>query len=101
MSANQNYKPIGGISQYIAQPDEPREYEDMYQAGLKLPSRQRAMMAQMYYQRVHLRQLGLRLAATCEYHILQQVFGQVADIIVEQYEELGFGEDPADDQTNA
>lgn len=61
-------------------------YQDMFEAGLKLPERQRAMLAQHYYQRVHLRILGLRLAATCKFHILKQVFGESADIILEQAE---------------
>lgn len=59
-------------------------YQEMFEAGLELPERQRAMLAQHYYQRVHLRILGLRLAATCEFHILKQVFGEGAEIILQQ-----------------
>lgn len=61
-------------------------YQDMYVAGLALPQRQRAMLAQHYYQRVHLRILGLRLAASCDFHVLKQVFGESADIILQQAE---------------
>lgn len=61
-------------------------YQDMFEAGLKLPERQRAMLAQHYYQRVHLRILGLRLAASCQFHILKQVFGESAEIIMQQAE---------------
>lgn len=74
------------ISKFLNPEAEEDSYIDMYNAALELEPFQRAMMAQYYYQRVHLRELGLRISATCEFHILQRVFGSGAEIIYEQSE---------------
>lgn len=77
------------ISEYLSKGKNTNSYEAMYLAGMRLPTKQRALIAQMYYQRVHLRELGIKLAATCEYHILRSVFGSSAtDLIIEQSEHL-------------
>ena len=88
MSYNHAPEMVNTTSNNIITKKNDRQYEDMYQAGLKLPQRQRVRISQYYYQRVHLRNLGLRLASTCDYHILRQVFGEVTDIVIEQAEEL-------------
>lgn len=74
------------ISKFLNPEAQEDSYVDMYDAALRLEPFQRAMMAQYYYQRVHLRELGLRISATCEFHILQRVFGSAAEIIYEQSE---------------
>lgn len=74
------------ISKFLNPEAQVDSYVEMYDAALQLEPFQRAMMAQYYYQRVHLRELGLRISATCEFHILQRVFGSAAEIIYEQSE---------------
>ncbi len=74
------------ISKFLNPETQEDSYVEMYDAALQLEPFQRAMMAQYYYQRVHLRELGLRISATCEFHILQRVFGSAAEIIYEQSE---------------
>ena len=74
------------ISKFLNPETQDDSYIEMYDAALLLEPFQRAMMAQYYYQRVHLRELGLRISATCEFHVLQRVFGSAAEIIYEQSE---------------
>ena len=57
---------------------------DALSIAASLPDNQRANLAQFCYQRVHLRELGLRIAATCDFHTLQHAFGRGADVIYEQ-----------------
>lgn len=72
------------ISVFVSKEDTSFKHFHMYEAGLKLPQYARALLAQHYYQRVHLRELGLRLLATCDTHILKQIFGSAADTLQEQ-----------------
>lgn len=74
------------ISKFLSPEAHEDSYVAMYDAALQLEPFQRAMMAQYYYQRVHLRELGLRISATCEFHVLQRVFGNAAETIYEQSE---------------
>lgn len=76
------------IAKFVSPEEATPQYDDMYNAGLKLPQRARAMIAQHYYQRVHLRDLGLRLIATCDLHIVQQVFGSAAEVLLQQAEQF-------------
>lgn len=75
------------ISKFLSSVEQEDEYAEMYDAALLLDPLQRAMIAQYYYQRVHLRKLGLRVAATCQFHILQRVFGAAAEVIADQSEQ--------------
>ncbi len=52
--------------------------------GAKLPAIQRAQIAKFCYQRVHMRELGLRLANMCDRHTLRLVFGSGVDAIYKQ-----------------
>jgi hypothetical protein len=72
------------ISKFVSSEKNEDSYNDMYEAGMLLPTQQRARMAQYYYQRVHLRNLGLRLIATCEFHIIKQLFGAAGEVIYNQ-----------------
>lgn len=76
------------IAKFVSPEETKPQYDHMYDAGLKLPQRARAMIAQHYYQRVHLRDLGLRLIATCDIHIIQQVFGSAAEVLLQQSEQF-------------
>ncbi|MEW7006308.1 MULTISPECIES: hypothetical protein [unclassified Lentilitoribacter] len=76
------------IAKFVSPEETTFKYDHMYDAGLKLPQRARAMIAQHYYQRVHLRELGLRLIATCDLHIVQQVFGSASDVLLQQAEQF-------------
>lgn len=76
------------IAKFVSPEETTPKYDHMYDAGLKLPQRARAMIAQHYYQRVHLRELGLRLIATCDVHIIQQVFGSAAEVLLQQAEQF-------------
>lgn len=49
-----------------------------------LPEMQRARMAQFCYTKVHMRELGLLIAQTCEMNSLRVVFGSGADVIFKQ-----------------
>ena len=50
----------------------------------KLPEPSRARIAMFCYHKVHLRELGLRLAATCELNALKSCFGTSAVAVKEQ-----------------
>lgn len=76
------------IAKFVSPEEVSPQYDHMYDAGLQLPQRARAMIAQHYYQRVHLRNLGLRLIATCDLHIVQQVFGSAAEVLLQQAEQF-------------
>ncbi|MEM9280121.1 MAG: hypothetical protein AAGA76_16285 [Pseudomonadota bacterium] len=52
--------------------------------GKSLPEMQRARIAQFCYNRVHMRELGLRLASTCGIVALKHAFGRAADVVYEQ-----------------
>lgn len=49
--------------------------EDKLDEVLKLPEIQRARIAQFCYSRVHMREMGLRIAHTCELQALRVAFG--------------------------
>ena len=53
-------------------------------AARKLPELQRAKLAKFCYERVHMHELGLRIAATCDFHILRTSFGTAARIVYQQ-----------------
>ena len=52
--------------------------------GESLPELQRARVAQFCYNRVHMRELGLRLASTCSMVSLKSAFGRAADVVYKQ-----------------
>lgn len=52
--------------------------------GETLPELQRARVAQFCYNRVHMRELGLRLASTCSLHTLRAAFGRAGDVVFKQ-----------------
>ena len=52
--------------------------------GESLPEMQRARVAQFCYNRVHMRELGLRLASTCSMVSLRNAFGRAADVVYKQ-----------------
>lgn len=49
--------------------------EDRLEEVLKLPEIQRARIAQFCYSRVHMREMGLRIAHTCGLQALRVAFG--------------------------
>ncbi len=55
-----------------------------FEIGQKLPAANRAQIAKFCYQRVHMWELGLRLAGTCDLATLAMAFGQGAETIFEQ-----------------
>ena len=57
---------------------------DAVEIGEALPEMQRARIAQFCYNRVHMRELGLRLASTCGIVSLRNAFGRAADVVFEQ-----------------
>ena len=57
---------------------------DAVAIGETLPEMQRARIAQFCYNRVHMRELGLRLASTCSMVSLKNAFGRAADVVYEQ-----------------
>jgi len=57
---------------------------DASAVGAGLPEAQRARIAQFCYTRVHMRELGLRLAATCSMIALRNAFGRAADVVYKQ-----------------
>lgn len=59
-------------------------FEDRMEEILKLPELQRARIAQFCYARVHMREMGLRIANTCELPMLKIAFGAGAHVVFEQ-----------------
>ncbi|MEM7214566.1 MAG: hypothetical protein AAF423_03410 [Pseudomonadota bacterium] len=57
---------------------------DAIAIGESLPEMQRARIAQFCYNRVHMRELGLRLASSCSLVTLKHAFGRAADVVYEQ-----------------
>ncbi len=62
------------LSQLLAGP------ANAVEIGEKLPEMQRARIAQFCYNRVHMRELGLRLASTCSLVSLRNAFGRAAHV---------------------
>jgi hypothetical protein len=58
--------------------------EEKLQSVSKLPEINRARLAEFCYRRVHLRELGLRIAATCRLQTLQFAFGANAALVMKQ-----------------
>lgn len=62
-----------------------------------VPERTRASLAVFLYGRVHTRELGVRIAATCEAALLMQIGGTLGEVIYAQsrtgYERPTYGED--------
>lgn len=57
---------------------------DAVEIGMSLPEMQRARIAQFCYGRVHMRELGLRLASTCELMTLKAAFGRAGEVVFKQ-----------------
>ena len=57
---------------------------DAVEIGKKLPELQRARIAQFCYGRVHMRELGLRLASTCDLMTLKATFGRGGEVVFKQ-----------------
>lgn len=57
---------------------------DAVAIGEGLPEMQRARIAQFCYNRVHMRELGLRLAASCSLMSLKAAFGRAGEIVFKQ-----------------
>lgn len=53
-----------------------------------LPEERRAELARFCYNKTHLLELSLRIAATCEYAALDKVFGRIAPQVFEQSREV-------------
>lgn len=58
--------------------------KDALNVASKLTALQRAKVAQFCYARVHMRKMGLHIAATCELPELLEVFGAGAKTILKQ-----------------
>ena len=58
--------------------------KDAMEVAAQLSGNQRARIAQFCYARVHMRKLGLNIAATCDLIELQEVFGAGAQTIFNQ-----------------
>src|SRR5680860_203748 len=58
--------------------------KDALEVASQLSANQRARIAQFCYSKVHMRKLGLNIAATCNLIELQEVFGAGARTIFEQ-----------------
>jgi hypothetical protein len=62
-----------------------------------IPQRTRAHLAVFLYGRMHTRELGVRVAATCEAALLMQIAGTLGEVIYAQsrtgYERPAYGED--------
>ena len=62
-----------------------------------IPERTRASLAVFLYGRMHTRELGVRVATTCEAALLMQVAGTLGEVIYAQsragYEQPTYGED--------
>lgn len=57
---------------------------DAVEIGTRLPAIQRARIAQFCYGRVHMRELGLRLASTCDLMTLKAAFGRGGEVVFKQ-----------------
>lgn len=57
---------------------------DAIEIGESLPELQRARIAQFCYHRVHMRELGLRLASTCSLMSLKAAFGRAGEVVFKQ-----------------
>ncbi|GEM_PF-1825501 len=57
---------------------------DAVEIGSQLPAIQRARIAQFCYGRVHMRELGLRLASTCDLMTLKAAFGRGGEVVFKQ-----------------
>ena len=57
---------------------------DAAEIAQELPETQRAQIAQFCYQRVHMRELGLRIASTCNLMTLRSAFGRAGDVVYAQ-----------------
>ncbi|MEL7428375.1 MAG: hypothetical protein AAFN43_00110 [Pseudomonadota bacterium] len=57
---------------------------DAVAIGEQLPEMQRARIAQFCYNRVHMRELGLRLASTCGLMALKAAFGRAGEVVFTQ-----------------
>ena len=62
-----------------------------------IPQRTRALLAVFLYGRMHTRELGVRVAATCEAALLMQIAGTLGEVIYAQshdgYVRPSYGED--------
>lgn len=58
--------------------------KDVMAIGESLPEMQRARIAQFCYNKVHMRELGLRLASTCGLMSLKAAFGRAGDVVFQQ-----------------
>lgn len=54
------------------------------EVGKSLPEIQRARIAQFCYNKVHMRELGLRLASTCDLMSLKAAFGRGGEVVYKQ-----------------
>lgn len=59
-------------------------FDDRMEEVLKLPELQRARVAQFCYSRVHMREMGLRIANTCQLPMLKIAFGAGAKVVYDQ-----------------
>ena len=57
---------------------------DAVEVGKRLPELQRARVAQFCYNRVHMRELGLKLASTCDLMSLKAAFGRGGEVVFKQ-----------------
>lgn len=57
---------------------------DAVEIATQLPAIQRARIAQFCYGRVHMRELGLRLASTCDLMTLKAAFGRGGEVVFQQ-----------------
>jgi hypothetical protein len=57
---------------------------DAVEIGEQLPVLQRARIAQFCYNRVHMRELGLRLASSCDLMSLKAAFGRAGEVVYKQ-----------------
>lgn len=58
--------------------------KDAVAIGEELPVLQRARVAQFCYNRVHMREMGLKLAATCDLMSLKAAFGRAGEVVYKQ-----------------
>ncbi|MDJ0613080.1 MAG: hypothetical protein QNJ29_05345 [Rhizobiaceae bacterium] len=58
--------------------------KDAVAIGEGLPEMQRARVAQFCYNRVHMREMGLRLAASCSLMSLKAAFGRAGEVVYKQ-----------------
>ena len=64
------------------------EPKDAVAVAASLPREKRAQLSRFCYERVHLHELGLRIAATCELPELEQAFGHAAKTVFAQSRDL-------------